>query len=366
MTVKREAQVSLAATPFYHCYVRCVRKAYLCGEDYSTGQNYDHRKQWIVSRLRFLSYVYAIDICSYAIMSNHYHVVLHVDEARAAAWSKVEVAERWMQLYKGHVLVDKWLAAPESIDNAVMEKVDEIISEWRDRLSNISWFMRGINETIARMANAEEGCKGRFWESRFKSQALLDEAAVLSCMAYVDLNPIRAGMEKTLTESDYTSIQQRLFDYSSFKSNSQNKKPKENQKLSYIADKELAQRINDQRDIKDALDVSDQPEAPLMPFDGSSHTSIHTALPFTREDYFQLLDTTGRIIREDKRGFIPSEISPIIAQLGINPNKWIDHIKCFGQRYGGCAGSADNIVNFAGKFERSWAKGIRNSGKVYA
>ena len=88
MTQKRESLISLEATSFYHCYVRCVRRAYLCGEDYSTGQNYDHRKQWLVSRIRFLSYVYAIDVCAYAVMSNHYHVVLHVDKDRALAWSK--------------------------------------------------------------------------------------------------------------------------------------------------------------------------------------------------------------------------------------------------------------------------------------
>ena len=97
MTKPRDEQVSLQETPFYHCYVRCVRRAYLCGEDHSTGINYDHRKQWIVSRLRFLSYVYAIDICAYAVMSNHYHVVLHVDQRRAESWSDDEVVERWMQ-----------------------------------------------------------------------------------------------------------------------------------------------------------------------------------------------------------------------------------------------------------------------------
>jgi len=112
-----------------------------------------------------------------------------------------------MQLYKGNVLVDRWLADPSTIDKASLLKVQEYIEEWRERLGSISWFMRGVNETIARMANVEEGCSGRFWEGRFKSQALLDEAAVLSCMVYVDLNPVRAGMEKDLYDSDFTSIQ---------------------------------------------------------------------------------------------------------------------------------------------------------------
>jgi len=169
MTKARDEQISLEDTPFYHCYVRCVRRTYLCGEDYSTGENYDHRKQWLVSRLRFLSYIYAIDTCAYAIMSNHYHVVLHVNQQRAQSWSDSEVVERWMQLYKGNVLVDCWLADASSMDKASLTKVKEYIEEWRERLSSISWFMRGVNETIARMANKEEGCKGRFWEGRFKT-----------------------------------------------------------------------------------------------------------------------------------------------------------------------------------------------------
>ena len=354
MTQKRESLIHLDSTPYYHCYVRCVRRAYLCGEDSSSGQNYDHRKQWIVSRLRFLSYVYAIDICAYAVMSNHYHVVLHADKARGLAWSNEEVCERWMQLYKGHMLVDRWLAEPDSVDVATMEKVEEIISEWRSRLYDISWFMRGINECIARMANEEENCKGRFWEGRFKSQALLDEVALLSCMAYVDLNPIRAGMETNLVESNFTSVQDRLYEFSKRKS------------TKTLSEARVEKRVLQQRDIKKSLGLEKQPEAPLMPFDGSSHKDIHAALPFTREDYFDLVDKTGRIIREDKRGFIPAELPPIIVEFGINPDKWIEHVKHFGRRYASYAGSRDNIVNFAALFDRVGGKGKGLAAEAYA
>lgn len=352
MTIARKAQISLEETPFYHCYVRCVRRAFLCGDDDATGENYDHRKQWIVSRLRFLSYVYAIDICAYTVLSNHYHVVLHVDQARAEGWSREEVTERWMQLYSGHTLVNRWLAQPESMDEASLAEVNDIIEEWRVRLHDIGWFMRGVNETIARMANEEENCKGRFWEGRYKSQALLDEAALLSCMTYVDLNPIRAGMADNLQASDFTSIQRRLFDYA--------------RETKQLKDKKtLKDRVRQQDRLTQELGLTETPEAPLMPLDGSSHPDISTVLPFTEQDYFDLVDKTGRLIREDKRGFIPAEVPPLIQQFGIDPSRWIDHIKHLGRHYAHCVGSVDKIKAYAGVFKKQWAKGVANSASLY-
>ncbi len=117
--------------------MRCVRRAWLCGNDEVSGVNYDHRKQWLVSRLRFLSYVFAIDICAYAVMSNHYHVVLHVDKDKALAWSHKQVVERWMQLYAGHPLIDAWLKQPNAISAAQQMEVDELIGTWRGRLYDI-------------------------------------------------------------------------------------------------------------------------------------------------------------------------------------------------------------------------------------
>ena len=354
MTKTREEQVCLEATSFYHCYVRCVRRAFLCGDDFSTGENYDHRKQWIVSRLKFLSYIYAIDICAYAVMSNHYHVVLHVDKARADSWSDEEVVERWLQLYNGTPLVNRWLQSAATMDDAELLKVKESIDLWRERLSDISWFMRGVNETIARMANAEENCKGRFWEGRFKSQALLDEAALLTCMAYVDLNPVRAGMEDDLINSDFTSIQQRLFDLAQ-------QKQRKTQ-----ADKQVAQRIRYQQQLQADLDQEELPQAPLMAFDGSSHTNIHDALPFTAADYLALVDNTGRMVREDKRGAIDNRLVALVSRVGIEPDEWLEHVKHFGRRYGYCAGKPQVMQDYAKRFNLFWCKGVAASSVVYA
>jgi REP element-mobilizing transposase RayT len=209
MTSPRKQQVCLDSTPYYHCICRCVRRAFLCGDDQSSGQNFDHRKQWLVDKITALSAIFAIEFCAYSIMSNHYHLVLRVNKSQAKTWSDEEVALRWKQLCKGHVLVDRWLSDTVTTQ-AEKEKALEFITLWRERLYNLGRYMRCLNESIAVRAYKEDNCKGRFWEGRFKSQALLDETALLACMTYVDLNPIRAAICDTPEHSDFTSVQSRI------------------------------------------------------------------------------------------------------------------------------------------------------------
>jgi REP element-mobilizing transposase RayT len=209
MTRARETLVSLEATPYYHCISRCVRRAWLCGEDPYTGKSFEHRRQWVLDRLRELADIFTIDVSVYAILSNHFHVVLHVDANKAKELTDRQIIEQWNRLYKGHMLADRYLAG-EVMSKAEWEALSELIEKWRIRLHDISWFMRRMNEHLALKANAEDNCKGRFWEGCFKSQALLDEGALLTCMSYVDLNPIRAGLAQNLEESDFTSIQERI------------------------------------------------------------------------------------------------------------------------------------------------------------
>ncbi len=109
MTQSRASQVSLADTPYYHCISRCVRRAYLCGEDQFSGNSFEHRRKWMVERIHYLASVFNIDICAYAIMSNHYHLALHVNEEKNQQLSNEEVCRRWAKLYSLPVLVDSWL-----------------------------------------------------------------------------------------------------------------------------------------------------------------------------------------------------------------------------------------------------------------
>jgi len=142
-------------------------------------------------------------------MSNHYHVVLHVDKDKAFNWTMSEIISHWHQLFLGNLLSQRYEQG-QTLGKSELKKLTEFTDLWRIRLMDISWFMRVLNEGIARQANEEDSCTGRFWEGRFKSQALLDEAALVSCMAYVDLNPIRACMAKTPEASDHTSIKLRV------------------------------------------------------------------------------------------------------------------------------------------------------------
>lgn len=192
---------------FYHCISRCVRRAWLCGKDPVTGRCFDHRRDWIEQRLLTLADSFAVGLYAWAVMSNHTHVVLRVDPKLPDTWSDEDVARRWARLDRTLEAVPR--AKVEQRIRGLLNQPKRI-AELRCRLGSLSWFMRYLNECIARAANAEDLCTGRFWEGRFKCQALLDSAAVIACMAYVDLNPIRAGIADELIDSDFTTIQRRL------------------------------------------------------------------------------------------------------------------------------------------------------------
>ena len=299
MPKPRYSQVSLIDTPYYHCVSRCVRRAFLCGTDHSSGQCYEHRRQWVEDKILELSNVFALDVCSYAVMSNHYHIVLHVYQQTAESWSMDDVINQWHLLFSGHALSQRYLKG-ESLENAELATLEEITDLWRERLMNISWFMRVLNETIARLANEEDSCSGRFWEGRFKSQALLDEAALLARMVYVDLNPIRACLAKTAEKSDHTSIQQRI-------------------------------------------QVTRQSSTHLFPFVGNPRKKMPQGIPFTRNDYIELVDWTGRIIRSDKRGAIPEHLPPILNRLNQDGENWLYITQNFESRFKRFVGAAHKL-----------------------
>ena len=194
---------------YYHCISRCVRQSFLCGVDRSSGQSFEYRRQWIEHRILEVSRHFAVSTLAYSVMSNHFHVVLKTNACLAAKWSAQQVAIRWLAIFPGPKQIMRNPKSKALFIKALTEDPDRI-NVLRARLASVSWFMRSINEPIARRANKEENKKGRFWEGRFKCQALLDQRAVLSCMAYVELNPVRAGKARSLEKCAYTSARKRI------------------------------------------------------------------------------------------------------------------------------------------------------------
>lgn len=304
----RKQLVSVSDTPYYHVTSRCVRRAFLCGEDQLTGRSYEHRRDWIENRVRLLSSLFAIDICAYAVMSNHYHLVVKLSPNDAAMWTDEDILDRWCSLHKGSILVQRYRSG-DDLGPAETDTVRDTIAIYRKRLANLSWFMKCLNEPIARQANLEDGCTGHFWEARFTSQALRNEQSLLTCMAYVDLNPIRAGIAKTPESSDYTSIRERL-----------RPSPK------------LADAIVDLLG-KSEIKSFDLPIKPLMAFAEAGHRPDNTMLPMPFLNYVQLVDTTGQIVKRGKRGKIDSNIAPILERLKLSTDEWIFASTNFEKKY---------------------------------
>jgi len=354
MTRPRSELVSLTDTPWYHVVSRCVRRAFLCGEDAHTGKSFEHRRGWIEARIRQLASVFAIDVAAYAVMSNHYHIVLKIDAERARGLSDDEVLYRWTQLFRGPLLVRRYLdpAQRERLDEAQVERVRQWAAEYRQRLADLSWYMRVLNEGIARLANQEDGVKGRFWEGRYKSQALLDEQAVLSAMAYVDLNPIRAGLAEVPETSDYTSVQARL-------------KPLEvehrlAEAIAAMRRQAWGNEVEASAKDGEAIEhnaLAERAPASLLPFDATGREGW--AIPYAFEDYIELVETLGRCLHPKKRGFIPERTPKILDRLGIDTSAFIEHGTRFLKAFGHAVGKPAALIELAARRQAKFLRGMR-------
>ena len=320
MTYPRKEIAPPGQPGHFHVVTRCVRRAFLCGTDKFSGRDFDHRRQWIEDRIRLLADSFAVSVFSYAVMSNHTHIVLHVDPDQASTWSDEEAARRWLAAFPGAL---RGAETAEQAERAVLSLIStpKRLQKLRERLGSLSWFMRALNEPIARMANKEDGCSGRFWEGRYKCQALLEEQAVLSAMAYVDLNPVRAAMADTLMESDHTSVQSRL-----------------------------KEREGSRQPQKNLL------ERPLKPVAGLDSDAL---LNMTEASYIELVQWTGEQARPDKRGKLQSDIPPAaLWAVAKHPRQWVRQVQGTESAYYRAIGSAEALMLKAKELKQHWMKGV--------
>lgn len=324
MPTPRKALIAVEDTPYYHCVSRCVRRAFLCGTDHTTGMDYEYRRGEIEKRLLFLGSVFAIDICAYAIMSNHHHEVLCIDVERVKTWSDKEVVRRWHRIYQGNIISQRF-ENNEPLDAGQLLQLASDIGEWRTRLCSISWFMRALNEPIARQANKEDECTGKFFEARFKSQALLDEQALLSCMAYVDLNPIRACTADTPESSEYTSIKKRI------ESARIGKVPKQ-----------------------------------LLRLQSNTKNQKNAAIPYENKDYIELVEWTGRLIHPSKRGLISSDNPPMLQRLKISQDEWLELCQNFEDNFSSWIGNQASLEKLSTRRDKRHTSGSRRCRQAFA
>jgi hypothetical protein len=350
------------------------RRAFLCGFDALTGRDFSHRKALIVERLKYLASIFAIDVCAYAIMENHDHSILRTRPGIVAMWSNQEVAARWLQLCPRKRRIKGKPIPPLDEQIQALADCPERIAELRKRLCSLSWFMGRLNEFIAREANKEDKVKGRFWEGRFKCQALLDEAAIAACMVYVDLNPIRAGLAVTPEGSDFTSVQERILSWQKelTPAVSGYNKAQGVKSLSLSKDIPMPKSAGEDSDtvlerinpMNNSLDGPDSSAAWLCPIQSDSHR--RGILQMTTAEYFDLVDRSGRMTRSGKRGAIDADLAPILHRFGANPDMWTDTISRFGSKFCLAAGLLPNLRSFAARLDRKRLKGITAARAAFA
>ena len=305
-----------------HLYNRTCRRCFLMGFDQVSGKNFDHRKAWIEEYLKQFAQAFGIDLLAYAILSNHFHLILRSRPDVVATWSDDEVARRWLMLCPHRRKSDGSPLPPSEPEIKSIAGCPIKCQEIRERLSSFSWWMRLLCQRVAMRANHEEQESGRFFQDRFRATRLVDEASLLACASYVDLNVIRAAMAETLEQSDHTSVQKRVEVLKKGESRSCDD-----------ADAFLAPlAINELHD----------PVGPCASSTGK-RCSDKGFLGLQLVDYLALLDWTARQVAAGKRGVTPSATPSILVRLGLEPSAWCELVKDFGKLFCSVAGRPDYV-----------------------
>ncbi len=364
-----------------HLVQRCVRKAYLAGQDAVTGKDYGFRREWIRCRMERLASVFGVDILNYAILSNHMHLVVRTRPDVVQAWTNDEVALRWLRVFPGKRF-DEQLAEPTTVDVKALAGNMERIAVVRSRLSDPSWFMRALSEPIARLANKQDECTGSFWEGRFKAQTITDEAGLLACSMYVDLNPIRAALVESPEQAVHTSAYDRIAalhgkTIPSAAAELVAMEPEEKGKIVRTSTQEmLRKRKAEMKKKRGPSILRDAWLSPLTldergkPGPQVSKSNVRASdkgfLSIKLEGYLKLLDWTGRQSSGEKAS-IPAELLPILDRLGIAGEMWRDLVWNFKRYFGrsSAAGSPQSLKDSAAKRNREFAHGQKLVRKCF-
>ncbi len=316
----------------FHLVNRCVRRTFLFGTDEKSGKDFSHRKAWIRQRLEELAGIFAVEILGFAVQSNHLHVVVRTRPDVQKGWNDTEIAQRWLRLFPQRRNEDKSSCEPNDAELSIILSSASTLLKLRNRLISISWFMRCVAEPIARRGNLEDDVTGRFWEGRFRAQSLLDESAIAACMAYVDLNPIRSGQALTPETSEFTSVRERILD----RHDAVNQPTRDD-----VTDGiEHGPRAGWLSPI--SLEASSEPSRNKITHRRASNKGC---LPMTLDQYLELLDWTGRQLKQNS-GSIPQEFPSILERLDYKPAQWLLYVRQFRKVFRSDAGTPANRTIF--------------------
>ncbi len=322
----------------FHCWSRCVRRAFLCGIDPLTKKDYSHRRIWIIDREEQLAGLFAIDIEFRAELSSHLHVVLRTMPRVAKRWSAREVVRRWLTVTRLAKCLTDDMPVPNEKRIEELARDAKLVAKLRRRLSSISWFMGTLCEGIARRANDEDECKGCFFESRFSCRECTDLNGILLCGIYVDLNVYRAGEVDDPLGSPHTSIYQRLQAHGQ-------RKHAGNRADGWLG--ELTLRPERKGDTALA--------------DGSRtgrRASDLGLLPITLPNYVQLLQWTAVQLKSGQRDTIPVDLASVLDRFEVQPDHWLDTVADYESTFGHAVGRAATLAEVAERMELQHLKGI--------
>jgi len=303
VTQPRSKIVDLSVTRWYHCISRCVRQAFLI----ASNGDFD-RKLWLDHRLQELNSIFAVSVAGFSLMDNHLHLLLRVDPDASDAWTPIEVVQRWLRLYP--LRVNRKPVAPTREDMERLAADTKWVEQKRSRLTSLSWFMKCLKEPLSRKANREENCRGTFFEGRFKSIAILDEESILTVAAYIDLNPVAAGVCGLPEHSPFTSIKERVENL-----------------IAQGRLKDIAQIRNGSVAAQRVSEGIDQDHW-LVPIEdrrsqGSTREGIKEG--FTLGQYLMLVDCMSRKFREGK-AIISHEVESIFDRLQMDAERVLERI----------------------------------------
>lgn len=364
-----------------HCVQRCVRRALLAGVDEVSRKDYSYRREWIRRRFEALASVFSIDVLTYAILSNHLHVILRSRPDVLEKLTDQEVAIRWLRVFPGR-RIEEHLAEPSEIDVRRVLSDSKLLAKIRTRLSDISWFMRALAEPIARIANREDECTGRFWEGRFKAQRIVDDAGLLACAMYVDLNPVRAAMARSLEESLHTSVHDRIeaekgtlipsaaFDLvpiSAEESIAQRRKSLEEQRRERKAKRNRSVRkvLRDSWLSPLSLSANTQASDPQL-HQGGTRASDKGFLRIDWSCYRKLLDWVA--LNKPVAGTValPKALSDASMSCGIVPEMLSDLVWNFKKYFSRCVGGSEAMSKDAERIGRRWHQGQRRAEACFS